>query len=329
MDSATISNQVFELNVSFPYIISSGMTKNLEVTFTPTENKVYIDSILFYHNDPNFEYSRVDLEGKGIFTSAYLGLSQSELDYGNKRRNSTSYIELSVSNLGSASLSIDSVTLKTSFYYLQNLTIPLIVDSLQSSSFRIWFHPNNYGLYEDTLTIYSNASNGNIFKIPANGVGSQWDSTLGSIIWQGQIPDNPGTSYNNYIPRSMKKIQDLNGDGVEDLIVSTDNYWTIAYNGNSSGWADMLWKFSTYFGSYNTGSVGVVQGLQIASDLNGDQVEDVVIGTWGGNEFVYALNGLTGQIIWEFGDSSNTDMGDIMGLDVKRDRTGDGIVHGF
>ncbi|MFC2102946.1 choice-of-anchor D domain-containing protein [Bacteroidota bacterium] len=325
LDSALISNSVFELNVSFPYVISPGMTNNLEITFTPTENIVYIDSILFYHNDPNFEYSRVELEGKGVFTSAYLGLSQGVLNYQNKRKNSTSYIELSVSNLGSASLDIDSVTLDTPDYYLQHLTTPLTIDSLQSSSFRIWFHPNNYGSFDDTLTIYSNASNGIIRAVPVFGVGSPWDSTLGSILWQGEIPDNPGTTYNNYTPRSIKKIQDLNGDGIEDLMVSTENYWTIAYNGNSSGWDDILWKFSTHFGSINTGSVDWVQGLQIASDLNGDQFDDVVIGTGGGNEFVYALDGITGEIIWKFGDSVNTGNGDIMGLDVKRDRTGDGI----
>ena len=65
--------------------------------------------------------------------------------------------------------------------------------------------------------------------------------------------------------------------------------------------------------------------MQIASDLNNDGHEDVVIGTGGGNEFVYALNGLTGEVLWEFGNSSTTDDGDVMGLDVRRDFTGDGI----
>ena len=32
----------------------------------------------------------------------------------------------------------------------------------------------------------------------------------------------------------MKEIQDINSDGVNDVIVSTDNYWTLCYNGNSS-----------------------------------------------------------------------------------------------
>ena len=148
---------------------------------------------------------------------------------------------------------------------------------------------------------------------------------LGNIFWQGQIPDNPGTSYQDYTPRSMKKIQDVNGDGIKDLVVATENYWTLVFNGNSSGNGNVLWKYSTYFGSINTGSVDFEQGVQIASDLNGDNHQDVVIGTAGGNEFVYALNGITGEVLWEFGNSTTTDDGDIMGLDVKRDFNNDGV----
>ena len=174
------------------------------------------------------------------------------------------------------------------------------------------------------MRVYSNTSQGRaITDVPITGHVIAFDSTLGEIVWQGQVPDNPATSFNDYIPRSMKKINDITGDGLEDIIIATENYWTLAYNGNSSGTADLLWSFSTYMGSSNTGSVDYVQGLQIAEDLNGDGYQDVVIGTGGGNEFVYALNGKTGQILWEFGDPVNFSNGDIMGLDVKRDWNGD------
>ena len=164
-----------------------------------------------------------------------------------------------------------------------------------------------------------------LIYVSVSGSAINVDPALGNIFWQGQIPDNPGTSYQDYTPRSMKKIQDVNGDGIKDLVVATENYWTLVFNGNSSGTSDVLWKYSTYFGSINTGSVDYEQGLQIASDLDGDSHQDVVIGTGGGNEFVYALNGITGAKLWEFGNSSTTDDGDIMGLDVKRDFTSDGV----
>ncbi|MGQ9799875.1 MAG: FG-GAP-like repeat-containing protein, partial [Ignavibacterium sp.] len=247
------------------------------------------------------------------------------LVYGNKRINSTSYLELNLENRGSDLLIIDSVKLKTDKFYFENLFTPINILPLSSYTFRLWFKPDALQLFTDSVIVYSNASNGSILYSACTGTGVGADPTLGNIFWQGQIPPNPGTSYQDYTPRSIKKIQDINGDGIKDIVVATENYWTLAFNGNSSGNGDILWMYSTYFGSINTGSVDYEQCMQIASDLNNDGHEDVVIGTGGGNEFVYALNGLTGEVLWEFGNASTTSDGDIMGLDVKRDFNGDGI----
>ena len=320
-----ISNSVLTITASFPITVQPGQIVNIPLNFTPTANVTYNDSVLLYHNDPVFNYSKVTVTGSGVFTAPYLTSDPSALNFGAKRINSTSYIELTLNNAGSNILQIDSIKLRTSDFNFEQLVTPLNINPLSSSSFRVWFNPTALTSYSDSVTIYSNASNGSVIYIPVSGSAVNVDPTLGNIFWQGQIPDNPGTSYQDYTPRSMKKIQDVNGDGVKDLVVATENYWTLVLNGNSSGTADILWKYSTYFGSINTGSVDYEQGLQIASDLNGDNHEDAVIGTAGGNEFVYALNGITGEMLWEFGNSSTTDDGDIMGLDVKRDFNSDGV----
>ena len=321
----TISNSVFTIPATFPITVLPGQIVNIPVEFTPTANVAYDDSILLYQNDPLLNYSKVTVTGNGVFTAPYLTVTPSPINFGGKRINSTSYIELELYNAGSNLLTIDSLSLISTDFYFENLTTPLNINALSSSSFRIWFNPNLTTAFNDTIKIYSDASNGSLINVPVLGSGINADPTLGTIFWQGQIPDNPGTSFQDYTPRSMKKIQDVNGDGIKDLVVATENYWTLVFNGNSSGLADILWRYSTYFGSINTGSVDYEQGVQIASDLNGDNHEDVVIGTAGGNEFVYALNGFTGEVIWEFGNSTTTDDGDIMGLDVKRDFNSDGV----
>ncbi|MCL6495447.1 MAG: PQQ-binding-like beta-propeller repeat protein [Ignavibacterium sp.] len=325
IDSVRISNSVFSLGVTFPRIIPPNVTDVIPVSFTPTANQTYNDSVMFFHNDPNFAYSRTLLTGTGVYTAPYLVFVPQNLLYGNKRINSTSYLELRLENRGSNVLTIDSVKLKSDKFYFENLFTPINILPLSSYTFRVWFKPNALQLFTDSVIVYSNASNGSVLYASCSGTGVTVDPTLGNIFWQGQIPPQPGTSYQNYTPRSIKKIQDLNGDAIKDIVVATENYWTMAFNGNSSGSGDILWKYSTYFGSINTGSVDYEQCMQIASDLNNDGHEDVVIGTGGGNEFVYALNGLTGEVLWEFGNSSTTDDGDVMGLDVRRDFTGDGI----
>ncbi len=325
LTSASISNSVFTIPVSFPITITPGQIANIPVEFTPIANITYNDSILFYHNDPIVNYSKVTITGNGVYTAPYLTTTPNLVNFGSKRVNSTSYIEFELYNSGSNVLTIDSIKLSSSSFYFENLFTPINILALSSSSFRVWFNPNLTTAFSDTLKIYSNASNGSLINVPVLGSGVNADPTLGNIFWEGQIPDNPGTSLQDYTPRSMKKIQDVNADGVKDLVIATENYWTLVLNGNSSGSSDILWRYSTYFGSINTGSVDYEQGVQIASDLNGDNHEDVVIGTAGGNEFVYALNGLTGEPIWEFGNSTTTDDGDIMGLDVKRDFNNDGV----
>ncbi len=325
LSAPTISNTVFTIPVTFPVTVQPGQTVNIPLNFTPTANVSYNDSVLIYHNDPIVSYSKVVVAGNGVFTAPYLTTNPSSINFGSKRINSTSYIELTLNNEGSNILVVDSIKLNSAIFYFEMLSTPFTINPLSSSTHRIWFNPTTINNYTDSVSIFSNASNGGLIYISVSGSAINVDPALGNIFWQGQIPDNPGTSYQDYTPRSMKKIQDVNGDGIKDLVVATENYWTLVFNGNSSGTSDVLWKYSTYFGSINTGSVDYEQGLQIASDLNGDSHQDVVIGTGGGNEFVYALNGITGAKLWEFGNSSTTDDGDIMGLDVKRDFTSDGV----
>jgi hypothetical protein len=325
LDSAVISHGDLTLVETFPITIKPDSTKALTLKFKPTENRAYNDSILFYHNDPNFVFSKTMIKGNGIYTLAYLELSTGAINYGNKRVKSTSYRTVMLSNKGSHKLMIDSLSLGTTSFYFVNQTAPITIDSVSSKSVDVWFKPDAFTSYNDTLKIFSNASNGGLKTVLLSAMGSPFDSTLGNIVWETQIPPNPATSYQEYAAKYIKNTGDLNGDGVDDIIVTTNNYWTIAYNGNSSGWGDILWTFSSAPNNNNTGKVERLQGLQIIEDIDGDGIKDVVIGTGGGNEFVYAISGATGKKVWEFGDSINYANGDINGLDVQRDWNSDGI----
>lgn len=144
---------------------------------------------------------------------------------------------------------------------------------------------------------------------------------FGDIIWQIQIPDNPGTTLQDKQIRSMKQIPDVNGDNVNDVIIATGNYWTICFNGINGS---ILWQFSTHFGSINTGSVEWEDAVAI-SDVNNDGTFDAVIGCGGGNEMVYALNGVNGSVLWSYGNPTTTSDGDIEAVNIKYDFNGDGI----
>lgn len=148
-----------------------------------------------------------------------------------------------------------------------------------------------------------------------------FSQSLGDIVWQIVIPNNPGTSLNDKQIRSLKQIPDVNGDNVNDVIAATGNYWTICYSGINGS---LLWSYSTHFGSINTGSVEWEEAMTIA-DVNNDGTYDVVIGCGGGNEMVYALNGTNGNVIWSYGDVIGTSDGDIEAVNIRYDFNGDGI----
>ncbi|MDP3831391.1 MAG: choice-of-anchor D domain-containing protein, partial [Ignavibacteriaceae bacterium] len=325
IDSVYINNSVFQFEQSLPIQIKPDSTAALKISFTPTHISPYVDSILFFHNDPNFIYSKTNLKGNGISTLPYMSLSFNQFNYGNKRVNSTTYQLLTIENKGSGQLEIDSVILSTENYFTEMIGFNATIDSVKMSSFRIWFNPDKYSMFKDTLKIYSNAVNGTVTPVTIVGMGTPFDSTLGNKVWEGEIPDNPSVSNYDKSAKFVKRISDISGDGIGDLIVAAENYLTVAYNGNSSGNDDVLWTFASSPNNNNTGSVMRQQGIQVISDINGDGYSDVIIGTGGGNEFVYALDGISGKKIWEFGDSINYGNGDINGLDVKRDFTGDGI----
>lgn len=326
LDSIKSSNTAFTFHgVTFPVTVKPDSFYSFEIRFKPAAAIVYNDSMLIYHNDPNFVFSKIKFSGTGVYTAPYIGLSQDAFNLGNKRVKSSSSFTLTISNLGSAKLRLDSLTLKSNAFNFDIPQAQQFIDSLASGSVRVWFRPTEYRLYTDSLIVYSNASNGAVKIIPLTAFGAPFDSTLGNIVWQGNVPDNPGTNFDDYTARMIKSIPDINDDGVDDIIVTTDNYYVVAFNGNSSGGADVLWTFRTNPNNNNTGNVEQYESFQIANDLDGDGFKDVVVGTAGGNEFVYAINGKTGKKIWEFGDSVNYANGDIMGIDVRRDFTSDGI----
>lgn len=144
---------------------------------------------------------------------------------------------------------------------------------------------------------------------------------FGDILWQIVVPDNPGTTLQDKQIRSLKQIPDVNGDIVNDVVVATENYWTLCYSGINGM---LLWQYSTHFGMINTGSVDWEDAMEI-SDVNNDGVYDVVIGCGGGNEIVYALNGINGNVLWSYGNPLTTSDGDIEAVSIRYDYNGDGI----
>lgn len=323
----TMTNPRFSISPnSVPDVFTPGQTKNYTLSFSPTVFDTTSGELRITSNDISNPLKIVTLRGKGVYNGSQINISVTSANFNTRRVGSLCGYTFDITNQGSAPLVINGVTFSTQRFWFDNLnvTFPITIDTQRTRTFRIWFNPNAAGNFNDSAIFNTNAVNSGAGKILLSGTGQVLNSALGDILWEGSIPDNPLTTADDFQPKSLKEINDVNGDGVNDLICATENYWTICFNGNASGNADTLWKFNSCFGTNNTGSVDYEDAMQIMDDLNGDGIQEVVIGCGGGNEGVYVLSGKTGLVIWEYlGPNTNYD-GDINGVRVDKDFNNDG-----
>lgn len=332
ISSYASNNPRFSITPSVtPDTINPSSSKNYNVNFSPLAFGNDSATLSISSNDGGTPVKIVKLYGKGVQNGSFISLSSSSYDFAQRRVHCLSGYIFNITNQGSAPLSISSVNLSSSYYKFDTtgLTFPIVIDTQRTRSFRVWFRPNSFSLIgqqvKDSLRINSNAVNLPQAKLNLSGNVMDTLTTIGYQWWDGVVPDNPFTSIQDKGANSMKSINDVNNDGVNDFIVSTGNYLTLCYNGNSSVTSDVLWSFNTGINNNNTGSVNYDDAMQIRTDIDGDGVQDVVFGCGGGNEMVYTVSGRTGRQIWAYGDSLGFSDGDINAVDVLKDYNNDGV----
>ena len=253
-------------------------------------------------------------------------------DFSTRRTGSSNLWILTIQNTGASTLNVDSIRFRTGRFRIDSGATPFPISASSSRKMRVWFSPTSAVSYADTMRIYSNATNFPVALIALTGQGDSTRVAFGAPFWTFTVPLHPVSNTTRRV-RAVRTIGDITGDGKPDVIVCTDNYWTMALNGNSSVGNDSLWAFNTYISNSSAGPIGsegdysYQKALAIASDLNSDGYNDVVIGTGGGNEHVYAISGKTGQMLWTFGTDhpDSFGLGDITGVDVSTDFNNDGI----
>ncbi len=331
----SFDNNVFSSNItSFPLTIQPNSGQNIVLNFHPDAFQTYSGNLTITSNDPVTPEVNVSLEGQGVTSGPQILLTANSHNFGNVwvSGDGNAYWYFSIINQGDQALQISDMHFNLPEFNFDAPSIPFQIAPTDTQKIRVVFDPSQAINYSDTLRIASNDPINPLVDVVVQGTGSLNSYDLGYQFWTYQVPDNPRAgSYQEYKVIGLKPIEDINGDGKSDVIIATSNYWLMALDGAASGTTDTLWTFNTFINNNDAGTIGmandygVQDALAIVNDLNGDGHKDVVIGTGGGNEHVYALDGTNGHVIWKFGDDINYDLGDFEAVDGRRDFNGDGV----
>jgi outer membrane protein assembly factor BamB len=138
-----------------------------------------------------------------------------------------------------------------------------------------------------------------------------WDTGMSIRCLNGATGGHIWTSteVNDYA-MMVDVLDDLHGDGFDELIVSSWENAVIVLNGLTG---EQLWK--TTVGTLNGGDVWSARAI---GDLNRDGVQDVIAGSF--DQHAYAMDGKDGTILWTY-DTGNR----VLSVHPVKDLTGDGI----
>ncbi|GAB4126624.1 MAG: hypothetical protein OHK0045_01560 [Raineya sp.] len=119
-----------------------------------------------------------------------------------------------------------------------------------------------------------------------------YDTEKKEFLWQYHTPsDAAGGNYGNI--ESCPLLVELNGDGESDVVITVRGKGVVAVNGKTGKplWLNIL---SQAEGAFLTSPCAI--------DVNKDNIPDIITGGWSTEyaSYLYALDGKTGKILWQF-----------------------------
>jgi len=142
------------------------------------------------------------------------------------------------------------------------------------------------------------------------------DYPIGTTIWQYIIT---GGSENGV--KAIAPFEDINADGIGDVIVCSKDYNVRCFSGGAIGTGTVLWTHNIYSGSLN-----YQNELAIRPDINSDGYDDIVVGTPWGSRAIMTLSGLNGTVLWTHDTDEYGGGGWVYQVSCKYDYNNDGVI---
>jgi len=298
------------------FTVDANSTYTVYISYTPSVTGSLDAYATFETNDPVTPEVELHLTGTAVNPGPFLLLAADSNDYDSVRVGATTRWDMEVTNMGDQALSINGITFDDDHFYLEPRdTLPDTIAPLETTTLGVWFHPDAETNFTAAMSIASNDTTQNPLIVPLTGEGLDKDWPMGDVFWSYVIVSSYDSS-----PKAILGIQDVTGDGVDDVLVASEDDYVRCFNGNAHGHGDVIWETEIY-----SGSVYSQNSLTTIADMNGDGYEDIIVGTAWGDRSIVALSGYSGKVIWKHQTNEYGDGGWVYQVDARYDYNGDGF----
>ncbi len=300
---------------AFPITISPGNSDQIELIYKPTETGTLGTTVTVQSSDPVNPETELELEGEAVYEGPHINVPVTTHNYGTIRLNANKRWFCTIENDGNQSLEITDITFDNPAFYLdEQMPLPLNIPVLGTIEFGFWFHPDEPITFSATATIDHNDPTQDPIEITLSGGALEDEYPIGENFWNFQIT----TGFDNSV-KAITPLQDINNDGVGEVVVCSEDDFVRCFNGNSYGLADVMWQTEA-------GTVYGQNGLTTIEDINGDGYQEVVVGLAWGVRAVKVLSGKTGLQLWIYDTHEYGDGGWVYQVWAGYDYNGDGTT---
>lgn len=209
------TNIPFAIISSYTGDISPGSFVEIEVRYSPTDYTPDVGQLDVMSNDPSQPVVTISLTGEpGI---PQIGISPVQIDYGDTQVGYPSTETVTVSNLGTGTLTLNNISLLAATQYKIIHTSAYSLPPNTQATIELEYTPIAYGNDADVLSVSSNDPLTPVVAISLKGRGS---------APQIEISPDPYDFGYEYLECASEAIFDIKNVGDIDLVVTNIEYFT-------------------------------------------------------------------------------------------------------
>ncbi|MFQ6094439.1 MAG: choice-of-anchor D domain-containing protein, partial [bacterium] len=177
VDSTTFTPSPFEVGApTFPETVAVNDSIEVTVWFIPSAMDSVSDTLNIHSNDPTDSVVYVYLSGRGLAPD--IALSDTSHNFATILVGDSADWVLTIFNLGTDTLTVDSVLVDPSQFEVSTPTFPDTIPPADSVQVTVWFLPSDTGAVAGSLLVFSNDPDEETLAVALSGTGVLQDIAL-------------------------------------------------------------------------------------------------------------------------------------------------------